>query len=346
MDQRPDAAELPSLISQNLELFCCPACDGELALARTKHSLNCQDCGQEFLSDNGLPLLFWPNEWDGRSDVTESVKAFYEENPFPNYEDIDSDWSLRDAAKRGIFGRLLDEQTPRNAKVLEVGCGTGQLSNFMGMSWGRSVFGADLCINSLSLGHRFKSSHGIDGTAFLQMNLFRPAFRPESFDLVVCNGVLHHTSDPELGFRSISKLVKKGGLIVIGLYNWYGRLTTDLRRIVFRASGDRFKFLDPRLRDRKIGEVRRNTWFMDQYKHPHESKHTYGQIMKWFQRSGFEFVNSIPKATAFDSITEQEKLFEDNSSGTWLDHFIVQTGILITGGAEGGFFLMIGRRVS
>ena len=68
--------------------------------------------------------------------------------------------------------------------------------------------------------------------------------------------------------------------------------------------------------------------------------------MKWFQRSGFEFVNSIPKAKAFDSITEQEKLFEDNSSRTWLDLFIVQTGILITGGAEGGFFLMTGRRVS
>ena len=118
------------------------------------------------------------------------------------------------------------------------------------------MFGADLCINSLSLGQRFKSSHGIDSTAFLQMNLFRPAFRPESFDLVVCNGELHHTSDPELGLRSISKLVKKGGLIVIGLYNRYGRLTTDLRRVVFRASGDRFKSLDPRLRDR---ENRRGT---------------------------------------------------------------------------------------
>ena len=220
----------------------------------------------------------------------------------------------------------------------------------MDMSWGRSVFGTDLCINSLSLGHRFKQTYGINSTAFVQMNLFQPAFWPESFDLIVCNGVLHHTSDPELGFRSISKLVKIGGLIVVSLYNRYSRLTTDLRRLVFRASGDRFKSLDPRLRDRKIGAVSRNIWFMDQYKHPHEhpheSKHTYGQIMQWFQRSGFEVVNSIPKATAFDSTTEQEKSFEDNSSGTWLDHCIVQTGILITGGAEGGFFLMIGKRVS
>ena len=77
---------------------------------------------------------------------------------------------------------------------------------------------------------------------------------------------------------------------------------------------------------------------MDQYKHPHESNHTYGQIIKWFQQSEFEFVNSIPKTTAFDSTTEQEKLFEDHSSGTRLDHFIVQAGMLITGGAEGGVF--------
>ena len=45
MDQKLDPAELPSLISQNLELFCCPACDGELALAQTNLSLICQGCG-------------------------------------------------------------------------------------------------------------------------------------------------------------------------------------------------------------------------------------------------------------------------------------------------------------
>ena len=51
------------------------------------------------------------------------------------------------------------------------------------------------------------------------MNLFRPVFKAETFDVVICSGVLHHTSDPLTGFQSISKLVKKGGYIIIGLYN-------------------------------------------------------------------------------------------------------------------------------
>ena len=64
------------------------------------------------------------------------VKSFYEENPFPNYDDIDSEWSLREKAEQGVFARLLDDQLPANAKVIEIGCGTGQLSNFLGLKVG------------------------------------------------------------------------------------------------------------------------------------------------------------------------------------------------------------------
>src|SRR5438067_2385971 len=41
----------------------------------------------------GIPCLFAPNEWPKRrSDVTDMVKAFYDEHepPFPNYADLDS----------------------------------------------------------------------------------------------------------------------------------------------------------------------------------------------------------------------------------------------------------------
>jgi 2-polyprenyl-3-methyl-5-hydroxy-6-metoxy-1,4-benzoquinol methylase len=55
------------------------------------------------------------------------------------------------------------------------------------------------------------------------MNLFRPALRQNAFDVVVCNGVLHHTADPLGGFRSISRLVKAGGFIIVGVYNRIGR---------------------------------------------------------------------------------------------------------------------------
>jgi SAM-dependent methyltransferase len=66
--------------------------------------------------------------------VTETVKGFYEENPFPNYDDMGSRESLKRKAMKGIFARLLDEQLPRGALILEAGCGTGQLSNFLAMN--------------------------------------------------------------------------------------------------------------------------------------------------------------------------------------------------------------------
>ena len=344
MEQGTEQSQISPLVQQHIDLFACPKCQGALRLSEDCRMIGCMACHHLFASDSGVPLLFWPNEWGLNTDVTEAVRAFYEENPFPNYEHFDSEWSLREAARRGIFARLLDEQMSRDARVLEVGCGTGQLSNFLGMKWGRGVFGTDLCLNSLRLGQQFKVNHHIDNVAFLQMNLFRPVFKPESFDLIICNGVLHHTSQPQLGFETISALVKKGGIVIIGLYNQYGRVFTDLRRLIFKASGNRFRFLDSRLRRGDVSDARKQIWFMDQYQHPHESKHTIGQVLRWFDGAGIEFVNSVPKASVSESFSEDEELFAANARGSWLDHFIVQAGAIFSGAREGGFFVMIGRK--
>ncbi len=177
------------------------------------------------------------------------------------------------------------------------------------------------------------------------MNLFSPAFKPESFDVLVSNGVLHHTGDPFLGFQTISRLLKIGGICVIGLYNKYSRLTTDWRRFLFKVTGDHLQFLDPRLRNKNANELRKRTWFMDQYKNPCESKHTIGEVQHWFDVSGFEFMNSIPKSSA-ESFSPQEKLFEVHPRGNKFEHFIVQFSELLAGGRDGGFFVMIGRRVA
>jgi SAM-dependent methyltransferase len=335
------------VLTRKLEILICPACKRSLRLS--PECARCPSCGNVFPCEEEIPLLYWDSEWSGsRPDVTEKMKSFYEATPFPNYDDLDSGSTLREKATRGIFPRLLDEQIRHGASVLEVGCGTGQLSNFLGMTWGRSVLGTDVCLNSLRLAQRFRKQNQIENVSFLQMNLFRPVFKAESFDVVVSNGVLHHTSDPLLGFQTISRLVKRGGFIVIGLYNRYSRLTTDFRGLVFRFSGDRFKFLDPRLRDlrdRNANDVRKHTWFMDQYKNPHESKHTIGEVQQWFESSGFEFVNSIPNSTG-EPFAADKKLFELSPKGTKFDHFLVQFGELLGGGRDGGFFIMIGRRLS
>ena len=329
-------------MTDNLDIFVCPACGGDLKI--TDRRIKCLGCHKYYQVEDEIPLLFHPNEWDSsKKDVTNMVKSFYEKTPFPNYEEFDNVGELIQKAQRGIFARLLNEQIPFNIRVLEVGCGTGQLSNFLGVAH-RIVFGTDICINSLKLGQEFKKKHDLERVGFYQMNLFRPIFKEETFPLVICNGVLHHTSDPFAGFQAISRLVKKGGYILIGLYNNYGRISTDIRRIIFNVFGGSLKFLDPRLRDKDIGNLKKHTWFMDQYNNPHESKHTIGEVLRWFAQSGFNFVNSIPKLEAFEAFSENERLFKPNPRGNWLNHLLAQSWLLFTGSKEGGFFIMIARR--
>ena len=215
--------------------------------------MGCSACKSQYPVENGIPLLFQPHA--GKNNVTDTVKSFYEENPFPNYDDLDSRQSLLDKARRGLFAKLLDEQLPDGAAVAEIGCGTGQLTTFLGMHWNRRVIGTDLCFNSLRLAKGFRDRFEIANAAFLQMNLFRPALRPEAFDAVISNGVLHHTGDPIGGFQSIARLVKPGGLAIIGLYNTIGRLPTDFRRFVFRVTGDRLRTLDSHLRNPQYTRV-------------------------------------------------------------------------------------------
>ncbi len=323
------------------ELWCCPACGGELA--REFASARCAGCGGRFQSEDGIWQLFSPHE-KTEGDVTEIVKQFYEKHPFPNYDDHDSVRSLISKSRKGIYARLLGEQIPFNSRVLEVGCGTGQLSNFLGVSC-RTVIGTDLCMNSLRMAEKFRGEYGLSRVRFLQMNLFRPAFHGELFDVVLCNGVLHHTSDPEGGFRSIARLVRPGGHIVIGLYNTYGRLLLDSRRVLFRATGGRFRWIDPYLRTTRMSEAKQDAWFADQYLHPHETKHTMGELLRWFDETGFEFVNAVPKTRPGDSFTSEERLFEAAERGSSRDHALAQAKLFFTGSREGGFFIMIGRKL-
>ncbi len=319
-----------------------PCCQAEIRAAAGDRAA-CSRCGRQFEIEDGIPLMFAPHEGFGASgDVTEMVKAFYEETPFPNYDDHDSVRSLIEKSRRGLYADALNASIPFNTTVLEVGCGTGQLSNFLGIS-SRRVIGTDLCLNSLRLGEAFRRQHQLSRVRFVQMNLFRPCFKPAQFDVVLCNGVLHHTSDPHGGFRSLVPLVRPGGHIIIGLYNKYGRLATDLRRAIFRATGNRARWLDPYLRTR-IGAEKQRAWFADQYQHPHESKHTIDEVLGWFAEAGLAFVRGIPSASGHDAEITRGELFRPVPAGSRRDHAVSQLKQIVSGSREGGFFLMIAQR--
>jgi SAM-dependent methyltransferase len=330
-------------LARYLDITCCPGCGGDLRVDGGAYTC---DNGHSFEILNGIPRLFVPNEWTGSTkDVTDDMKSFYEKNPFPNYDEFDNVGSLIEKARRGLFAKMLDDQIPFGTRVLECGCGTGQLANFLSVA-NRTVIGTDMCLNSLQLAQDFKAKNDLKRVQFFQMNLFRPCFKPGSFDLVISNGVLHHTSDPLQAFKSISRLVRPNGYILVGLYHRYGRLVTDFRRFLFNVTNDRLKFLDRHAVDEGISQAKRRAWFMDQYKNPHESKHTVPEVLRWLDETGFTFVHCIPNTVPFTNLDESEKLFQQQRLGNWLERLIVNIEMTIAGHREGGFFIIIARNTA
>lgn len=333
-----------NVVARHIDMLCCPKCRG--ALEAFDHECVCINCKSSYVTIDGIPRMYASNDWENsKNDVTDRMKAFYEETPFPNYDNFDSTASLIRKAKEGVFAKLLDEQVPFRSTVLEAGCGTGQLTNFLSVA-NRDVFGTDICMNSLTLAENFKQKNDLHRAHFMQMNLFRPCFRDGVFDLVISNGVLHHTSDPYLAFKSLADLVKLGGHIVIGLYHRFGRLATDLRRTFFRLSNDKLKVLDPRNMNPAFSEGKRTAWFRDQYKNPHESKHTILEVIGWLDSIGLQFVKSIPKTKWFQDFQPDERLFEQDQTGNRLGATLkeMSMALRLSQIKEGGFFVIIGKK--
>ena len=161
--------------------------------------------------------------------LTDKMSNFYNEVQFPNYDDFEDYASLYDKGINNLFTRKLDEELGYGTKVLELGCGTGQLSLFLARS-NREIFAVDISNASLTMGENFRETNQINNAYFMKMDVFDLKFKPNSFDCVISNGVLHHTKDAKQAFKCLVNVTKPGGIMVIGLYHRYGRLITRLKQ--------------------------------------------------------------------------------------------------------------------
>ncbi|MEO8300965.1 MAG: methyltransferase domain-containing protein [Rhizomicrobium sp.] len=313
-----------------MELLACPACQGALS-----PEWACAGCGAHYTDLDGVPDLRLAG--DARTDI---VRDFYGHAPFPGYRPGDSLEGLRARAERSEFARLLDAAIAPDACILEIGCGTGQMSLYLAHG-ARRVVGADLTRASLLLGAAAARDFGVDGVQFVETDLHRPGLRAGAFDVVYCSGVLHHTPDPRLAFASLVPLVRPGGMLVIGLYNAFARIPLRLRRTVARLSGYKWIPFDPVLRDRRSEPARREAWMRDQYRHPEEHRHTVAQVRGWFAASGIEYVRTYPSLLIGE---ESGELFAPDKDYWPFEAFLSQLGWMGSLGYEGGLFVAIGRR--
>src|SRR2546428_6375339 len=219
------------------ELLACPACAGAVAA-----DWSCAGCGACFETPDGIPNLRVPGDR-----CTDAVRRFYERAPFPGYAPRDSLQALHARAERSLFARLVNQAIAGDARIAEIGCGTGQMCLYLARA-DRMVIGADLTRAALLLGAAAARRFGLDRVRFVETDLRSPGLREGSFDAVYSSGVLHHTPNPRASFARLAQLVRPGGTIVVGVYNALGRLPLRLRGLGARLSGFRLVPFDPVLR--------------------------------------------------------------------------------------------------
>lgn len=314
-----------------LTLLACPRCGGDL-----DEGLQCGNCAAAYGEADGIAHLRLPG--DAR---TERVRSFYAEAPFPGYPPRDSiDW-LRARAERSRFAQMLDAAIPYDARIVEIGCGTGQMSLYLARGE-RTVIAADLCRASLELGAAAARRLGIESVRFVETDVHRPGLRAGAFDIVYCSGVLHHTPDPKAAFAPVARLARPGGLVILGLYNRYARLPHRIRRLVARLSGGRWTPGDRVLAERRTQADREQAWLRDQYRHPEEHRHGLREVRRWFAANGIDYIRAVPSALLGQG-EEDQGLTAVEEGGWWLEDMFVQWGWMNVLAAEGGLFVAVGR---
>jgi SAM-dependent methyltransferase len=271
---------------------------------------------------------------------TQAVRAFYERTPFPGYPPHDSVHALRARAERSVFARLLDRAIAPDARVVDVGCGTGQMCLYLARGE-RHVIGCDLTRAPLQLGATAARRFKIDRVQFVETDLGQSGLKAGAFDVVYSSGVLHHTPDPRASFASLARLARPGGIVVLGVYNAVARVPTRLRRAVGRLTAFRAIPFDPVLRARRDEPARREAWLRDQYRHPEEHTHTLGEVQRWFAENDVEYLRAYPSTVLGE---EPEDLFTPAPDNWRVEGWLAQLGWIRTLGREGGLFFTIGRR--
>lgn len=313
------------------DLLACPACAGRLTA-----DFGCAACGRCYEMPDGIPNL----RLDGDA-RTEAVRQFYEGAPFPGYSPRDTVCTLRARAERSRFARLLDEAVAGDARIVDVGCGTGQMTLYLAGA-DRVVIGADLARASLRLASAAARRFQLEGVLFVETDLQRPGLASESFDLVYSSGVLHHTPDPRASFARLVRLARRGGTVVLGVYNAFARIPLRLRRGIARLSRFRFVPFDPVLRERRHEPERREAWLRDQYRHPEEHRHTLAEVQRWFRDNDVEYLRTYPSAVLGE---EPGRLLTPASDNWCVETWLAQLGWTWTLGHEGGLFFTVGRRL-
>ncbi len=218
-------------------LLRCPLCKAPLSLSSTRAEqaeiregqLSCTGCSAEFPISDGVPRVAPPEHC--QSHVSQSFGF---------------EWKMHHAGgfeKGTVFGRGIDDQVNyffeafgiserdlQGKRILDGGCGSGVLTAEIARRCpGAEVVGMDI---NPAIADAYRANGQLPNLHLVQASVLAPPFPPESFDLVWCNGVIHHTGNTRGAFDSLTSLVRRDGRAYFWVYEKKASPMVALRMIL------------------------------------------------------------------------------------------------------------------
>ena len=97
------------------------------------------------------------------------------------------------------------------------------------------------------------------------------------------------------------------------------------------------------MRNQIRAEREADIWIRDQYFNPHESWHSIGEVLQWFEENDLEFLNCYPRILG-SSGEDSVDFFAPSDSGTKYQRAVTQLSWLGTIAREDSLVDLIGRK--
>jgi ubiquinone/menaquinone biosynthesis C-methylase UbiE len=146
-------------------------------------------------------------------EATEYDKEFYQE---------DSKYPTLKYRHNYMLKRIDGLNFPENAKVLDIGCGPGEMVlDLMKHNW--EIWGIDIAQSMIDIASKkIEKNKTRPNIAHLAVgDIENLSFEENSFDLIVCAGVIEYLADDQKWSREITRVLKPGGVLLINITNKY-----------------------------------------------------------------------------------------------------------------------------
>ena len=163
--------------------------------------------------------------------VSHAVRRQYEESPYPRWP----------AAGPPARPAILDICEPQHiGDVLIAGCGTGLVTiEFARQAPQARFLAVDLSCASISYAKRMAQNLGVSNVEFAQADIMELASVARDFDVIEASGVLHHLADPWAGWKILLSLLRRSGVMQVGLYSELARQNVVSARALIAERGYR-----------------------------------------------------------------------------------------------------------